>query len=288
MDKQNLTLQKQNKTAISSHNGNEKKSSKKAFLFTLSAVLVTVLIIILIFGGVSYIIIRNNVNGLASRYEKQIRAVPILKKALPKVEDPDDPKYLTDTQVRKKYQELRLIRDELNKKLEEFQSKVNEMEKQLAQKDAQLTQIQDLKKEAQNKIAETEKKQNELDEEKRRFEEKVAKKDSSGFEEFYKNMDKSSAERIYVDILKEKKANEEIRNFVQIYESMEPESAAKILEQMGDSKLDLVVDIMRNMKKEPCGAVLSEMSPKYASKVSEKLSKFFMKPQEDSKTANAE
>ncbi|HHV99003.1 MAG TPA: hypothetical protein GXX36_05645 [Clostridiaceae bacterium] len=269
-------------------NTTEKRNKKNSFLFGLSAVLVSILIIVLIFGGVFYFIISKNINGFAERYREQISTIPVLKNALPEVEDPEDPKYMSDEQVRKKYQELRKLRDELKDQLAEAQKRIDEMQNQIAERDKKISEYQALEEELKNKIAEADKELQELEEAKYKFQQEVANKDSSGFIEFYKGMDKSNAEKLYIEILKDKKIDDEVKNFVKIYENMEPKSAAKIFEQMGDSKLNLVVDIMKNMKRDVCAQVLAAMNPEYASKVSEELSKLYIAAKEENETADSE
>lgn len=273
---------------LSNKNVTEKNNKKKSFLFGLSAALVSALIIILIFGGVFYFIISKNIGGFADKYRPQISTIPVLRNALPGVDDPEDPKYLTDAQIREKYQELRQVRDELKQELAAAQDRINELQSQIEEKDRKISEYQAMEEELKSKIAEADKELKELEEDRRKFEEKVAKQDSSGFIEFYKNFNKANAEKLYIEILKDKKIDEEVKNFVKIYESMEPDSAARIFEQMGDSKLDLVVDIMKNMNRNVCAQVLAEMSPEFASKVSEELSKLYIVEKQENETANAE
>ena len=55
-----------------------------------------------VIGGAFYFIMHNNINGIGERYRKNLQAIPVLKLALPSVKDPDDPKYLTDDEIKKK------------------------------------------------------------------------------------------------------------------------------------------------------------------------------------------
>jgi len=74
--------------------------------------------------------------------------------------------------------------------------------------------------------------------------------DKEGFKEFYEKMNEKLAQSLYEEILKEEKANEKAKEFAQIYEKMDTKAAAKIFEELGDSQLDLVVETLRNMKKD--------------------------------------
>jgi flagellar motility protein MotE (MotC chaperone) len=45
------------------------------------------------------------------------------------------------------------------------------------------------------------------------------------------------------------------------------------MEQMDSSKMTLIIDIMKNLKKDTAGEILTEMTPTFAAKVSEQLAK---------------
>ena len=66
------------------------------------------------------------------------------------------------------------------------------------------------------------------------------------------------------DVLKDKK----IRHLVNMYASMKPEQAAKVIENMDE---ELSVKILSGMKGRKAGKILSFVEPKKAAKISEKL-----------------
>jgi flagellar motility protein MotE (MotC chaperone) len=53
---------------------------------------------------------------------------------------------------------------------------------------------------------------------------------------------------------------------------MDAGAAAKIFEELGDGKIDLVVDTLKNMNNKNAAQILEEMNENYAAKVTEKLS----------------
>jgi len=73
-------------------------------------------------GGVFFIVIKNNVNGLAEKYRNNLKNIPVLRMALPPPPadyDPLDPKNLKLDELIEKYNQFRKENGELAKKLEE-------------------------------------------------------------------------------------------------------------------------------------------------------------------------
>jgi len=105
----------------------------------------------------------------------------------------------------------------------------------------------------------------------------IAGSNKDAFKAYYEQIDSETAKALYATILKEQKLSDAATKFIQIYETMDSKATAKILEQFGDSKISLVVDILKNMKKDKSAEILAAMSATYASKVTEKLSKLFLK-----------
>jgi len=57
--------------------------------------LITLIVIVSVVGGVFFIVIKNNVNGLAEKYRNNLKNIPVLRMALPPPPadyDPLDPK----------------------------------------------------------------------------------------------------------------------------------------------------------------------------------------------------
>ena len=91
------------------------------------------------------------------------------------------------------------------------------------------------------------------------------------FEQWYKNMDPSTAELIYQQLLEQKQIDENRQEFASIYSSMNAEDVALIIQEMtGD--LDTVVMILNNMDVKKRGAILSALAqsdPTFAAKLTQ-------------------
>ena len=88
--------------------------------------------------------------------------------------------------------------------------------------------------------------------------------------EWYNQIDQESAERIYSEIMENKKANSEIKELADSYAAMKPAQAADILEKM-DNDLDTVASILNSMSAEDRGDILGSMNAQFAASVTKKL-----------------
>lgn len=264
-----------NRKTLQPQEGKEVK--KNGALFTLMAFLVAIAIILVVFGSAFFIVIRNNINGLADRYRKDIQSIPILKWALPEPPDPESPEFLTDEEIKNKYMELRKLRDELNEKLEDSNKTISELQKYKQEQESNIEQMETEKSELQSQQLKLEEDRLLLEQDRQSFTEMVAAHDKEGFIEFYEKEDAETTQKIYTEIMQQEKVDQEVSKFVKIYASMDAGAAAGIFEEMGDEKLQMVVDILKNMKQEIAAEIISEMDAKFAAKVTEKLSAEYIK-----------
>lgn len=257
--------------------GSEKPKGN-GFIFGLLAVLVATVIFVAVVGGASYYVISKDLNGMATTYRKQISTIPILKWALPPLKDPYDPKYLTDKEVKEKYDELRKLKDEYIKQLEEADKKIQELEKIKANQDKIVAEDEKIKAEVASQKAELELYKKQLETDKKALDELIAKGDSAGFKAYFEKVDKETAAKIYGEIIKVQKANEGIIENAKLYNTMDPAASAKIFEQMGSAKMDLIVETLKNMKQSTASQVLAAMTPTFSAKVAEKLREAYTTP----------
>lgn len=276
MVKEKTSEQKNTNTGVEKKKGVFGKLMENKVVYGLLAFLLAMAIIFLVLGSAFYLVVKNNVNGMGEKYRKNLQGVPVIKWALPQPPDPEDPKYMTFDELAEKYNALKKENQEQSKKLGELSASNAELQLYKNSEDKVKAEGDAAKKDLEAQNAQLEQKKKELTDERKKLDEIIASGDKVAFKDFYEKMDKENAQRIYTAILSEQKVSEEAKKFAQLYETMDPSAAAKIFEQMGTAKMDLVVDILRNMKKESAAEVLASMTPAYASKVSEKLSKFYL------------
>lgn len=252
---------------------NKKGNPMGNIIFGLLAFVTAISIILAVVGGAYYFVIHNNMNGLADKYRKDIQNWPVLKLALPVPPDPEDPKYLTQNDILKGYQNLRKKRDELTKQLNEANKKLKELEGVKTENDKVKSDNEKIKNDTKAQQDDIDKQKKQLEDEKKKLNELIASGNKDGFKSYFEQVDKDTAQKIYTQIMQEQKTSADTKKFIQTYEAMDPSAAAKIFEQLGTSKIDLVVDIIKNMKKDTSSQILAAMDPAYASKVTDRLSK---------------
>jgi flagellar motility protein MotE (MotC chaperone) len=245
---------------------------KNGFALGLIAFLTAVAIIAAVFGGVFFIVVHNNVRGLGEKYRKEIQAVPVLRLALPKKPDPDNPEYMTEAELRQKYLSLAKLNDELQKRLDAAKEEIEQLKTYKENYDSLCAEIEGKKKILDEREKKLENDIEQYNADKIKLDELVAMNDKEGFKAFFEKIDGENAKKLYSEILKSQKEDDEAKKYAAIYESMEPDAAAKILMQMGNAKMDLIVGILRYVKKETAAEILASMEPSFASGVAEKLS----------------
>lgn len=249
---------KYNKDAQFDNLGQEKEGIGSRIITAL-----IVLVIVLIWLGVFALLIKFDVGGFGSTVLRPIlKDVPIVNQILPSA--PDEQIAEENDYPYKNLTEAVAVIKKLEKELEA----VNESES------VKLTDVSQLQEEIERlKVFE----ENQLEYEKKlkEFETEVVfsdnAPDSKEYQKYYESIDPTHAEELYKQVIMQIEATADIKNQADRYASMDPEEAAPILEVMtGD--LDLVCDILKNMKPKESGAILAEMDSTIAAKVTKKMS----------------
>jgi flagellar motility protein MotE (MotC chaperone) len=249
----------------------ESKSKKNTFIYGLLTVITSLAVIIVVFWGVFYLVVHNNLYNIAERYRKEIQAIPVMRMALPEKPDSEDPELFTESELKEKYKELINVRDDLKKQLEQANAQITELKKA----EEQLNKMIEERQKIIEQRAQLENDRKQLEEDKKSIDRLIAEGDKEGFKKYFENIDKATAESLYSEILKIEKVDKNAKEFAKVYESMDPAAAARIFEQMGDSKIDLVTGVLKDMKRDISAEILEEMTPVFASKVTEKLSELY-------------
>ncbi|HHV97729.1 MAG TPA: hypothetical protein GXX37_14915 [Clostridiaceae bacterium] len=245
-----------------------KKVNVGNIIFTLSALLTALAIMVGIFAGVYYFIINNNIYGLRDKYEEEIAKRPLLRWALPEPEDPDDPKYLTDRELRERYIQIKEERDRLIKELEQANLEISNLQ-------IYKNEYEKLLKDIEEERLQLEEQMSLVIQDREEIQKIAAKNDPQGFKKYYESIDAEKAAEIYREIMEEEKDRKQKRDIIQIYENMDESAAANIFNEMGEDNIHIIVGLLSNMKKDNASDILAEMDPSLASKITEELVKNF-------------
>jgi flagellar motility protein MotE (MotC chaperone) len=264
-------LNKTEKKASVPQGSDSGKSEGNGLISVVKAFFTGLLIMAVVFSGVFYIIVNNNINGIADRYRSEIQNIPVLKLALPEIPDPDDPKNFTGNELRKKYNELRKERDDALQIIDAKLEIIADLEKKLSEAEKLNSDDQAAKDVLDKERADIEALKKTLEDDKKEFDKLVANADTKGFKTYFEKIDKENAAAIYEKVLIVEQADEKWKDYAKTYENMEPESAAKILENYGSGKMGDIVDILYAMNRNSVAEILQAMDTVFAAKVSDNL-----------------
>jgi flagellar motility protein MotE (MotC chaperone) len=87
------------------------------------------------------------------------------------------------------------------------------------------------------------------------------------YREYYEEMDPTTAEALYKQVIQEEATNVKMKDYVSTYGNMDASAAADILSAMTDD-LDLAADILSSLTSAQRAAIMAEMDPSIAARLS--------------------
>ena len=263
------------KTTAESPRTQSGKKGGRSILFSVFTFFSVILVIALILGGAFYIVIHNNVNGLAERYRLSIQNIPLMRLALPVAPDPLDPRYMTASEIKNKYTEFRNANVDLRKQLDESVKKAQELQKYKDEYDALKAENEKAAQDIKSRQAEQDARQTQLDELKASIDALIASGDKEGLKQYFETLDPEMAKQVYAEVVKQQQTDKNTKKFAQVYAAMDAVAAAQIFEKLGNSQIDLIGQTLKAMSKENSSAILAAMTPNFAAKVTQKLDGLF-------------
>lgn len=182
-------------------------------------------------GCWGYLIKTNRFFGLGEILRPRLKDVPIVCMILPEITDPSADPNL-------------MAREEINMKYSNLLSENTDLQKTISELKAQVADKQEIEDKYKILLKEVERQSKQILE--------------------YENVVENSKKEETGD-------TEKLKNLVKIYESMEASESAKILEEIGEINISLVVDICRNMKSATFAEVMQNMSTEFAAILSERM-----------------
>lgn len=221
------------------------------------------LVIVLIWLGVFALLIKLDVGGFGSGVLRPVlKDVPIINKILPagtEEENGEDSQYPY-------------------KNMAEAAARIRELELQVDALtkggDANGEYIADLQNEVE-RLKVFEKNQKEFEERQKEFDKEVVfnskAPDIEEYEKYYAQINPENAAELYQQVVKQMQVDQRVLEQANKYAKMEPATAAQILDIMTAADLDLVCDILANMKDEQAALILAEMEPATAAQITKKM-----------------
>ena len=263
------------KTPVESPKSQSDAKKDRGIVFSVITIFSVILVIALIFVGTFYIVIHNNVNGLAERYRKSIQNIPLAKLALPVAPDPLDPRYMTNSEIKDKYTEFRKANADLRKQLDESAKKLQDLQKYKDEYDAFKAENEKAALDSKTKEAELNARQTQLDELKAKIDALIASGDKEGLKQYFETLDPATAKQVYAEVVKQQQVDANTKKFAQVYAAMDASAATQIFEKLGNSQMDIIAQTLKAMSKENSSAILAAMTPDFAAKVTQKLDELY-------------
>ncbi|MBE5869645.1 MAG: hypothetical protein E7294_00060 [Lachnospiraceae bacterium] len=225
---------------------------------TVSAILVT-LIIVIVWIGILCVLVKLNVGGFGSNVlAPLIKDVPVINKILPKeaaTETNDTESYGGYTSLAEAVEQIKA----LELQIEALSSSSGSNEELVADLTAEVERLKTFEK---NQV-EFERIKNQF------YDEVIYAEKGPGPEEYikyYESLDPTTAAELYKEVIQKKQETDEIKNYAQAYSEMKPKEAAAIFEAMTDN-LDLAARILGTMEPDDRGKILGAMKADVAARI---------------------
>ncbi|HHX59583.1 MAG TPA: hypothetical protein GX707_02420 [Epulopiscium sp.] len=213
-------------------------------------------IVVLAVVAVIVLFVKLDIGKISSKYiAPKIENIPFINKILPNTKQGDG---LYDSQSKKQLidiisgseTELEIAQMEI----EDHLDRISDLEKKI--KDLEVFEDEYLK----------------FKEEKQIFDDYIGNMEKEEFIKFYEQMNPENAQTIYAELVKVQQMTKEQRKYSALISEMDETSAAKVLENLFQTDMDIILSILSNMDTESASAILGEMDSKIASMVVKQLS----------------
>ena len=217
------------------------------------------LVIVIIWLGVFALLIKMDFAGFGSKVLTPIlKDVPIINRILPGTvyTDSEGNEYESLDEALARIKQLELELESLNNSGSVNNSYIAELEAE----NARLKVFEQNQKDFEQRVYD--------------FEQEVVFNDKApgleAYKAYYEEFDPENAAILYQQVVEQLEADASLVAQGERFAKMEPATAAQILEVMtGD--LDLVCAILESMKTDKSSAIIAEMTPEYAAKITKKM-----------------
>ncbi len=242
--------------------GNKDKEKKEGNKLLTILIVILIVVIWLVFFGA---LIKLDIGGFGSGVLQPIlKDIPIINQILP--ETSDSSKVKTEVDTNNEYKSI----SEAVAKIKELEQTIEEM---TASDTDSSTTIADLQSEIE-RLKEFEEKQKSFEEKVAEFDKNVvfadAAPDIEEYKKYYEAMDLANAEKIYQQVIEQLQYSDATKEKADIYKNMDPEAAAAVFETM-TADIENVAKILLCMKSKESAAIIAEMDPVVAAKITKKM-----------------
>ena len=250
----------------------EQGSGKRGggFLFAVVSLLSAILVIGAVLAGFVFFVVKMNVLGVADTYKDSIANTPILNMALPK-EVKDDPSEMTLEELIVVYEASLAENESLKLEINDANKRIDELSQAKSEFDAQIMINNEKTVQLQQQLLAHEANKKQLDELKYDLERIIATGDKNAFAEYFERVSPEVAQEIYAQIIQEQKSNDEKKQFIKLFESLETKASADIIETLGNTRIDFITDTLGSIKKDVAAEIIAKLTPELGASVALRL-----------------
>ena len=225
-----------------------------------SGKLVSILVAILIIAiwlVIFALLIQMTVGGIGSMLRPYLKNVPVINQILPAATD-EEVKEETGNRYKNLSEAVDRIK-ELEAQLNQYTNDGNASSQTISELKAEIARLKVFEENAGR-----------YQELKDKFDKDVVYTDNApsidNYKTWYESIDPENAAQIYEQVVKDLQYSQQVKDWAETYSKMDAKNAAAILEEMtGDT--DLVSDILLCMTSKQRAAILAEMDPVFAAKL---------------------
>ena len=224
-----------------------------------ASVFLVTLVIVIIWIAILCLLVKLDVGGFGSNVLAPVlKDVPVVNKILPAesvVSTDDGESYGGYTSLRQAVDYIR----ELELELEQAQSAGNVSAEEVEELKAEIERLRTF----EDAQVEFERIKTEF------YEEVVYAENGPGIDEYkkyYEEIDPTTAEYLYKQVVEQVQVNAELQDYAQAFASMEPASAANILQEM-TADMELAAKILNQISADKRGAIMAAMDPEFAARI---------------------
>ena len=214
-------------------------------------------VIIVIWLVIFALLIKMDVGGVGSMLRPFLENVPVINRILP---EKSDEEVMEETGY--KYKNLAEAVErikELEEELSQYQNSGTESSERIAQLEAEVARLKVYEDNQEN-----------FEKLKEEFDREVVFTDNAPdieeYKKLYEEISPDNAAALYKEVCEQLQYSQEIQDWATTYSSMDPENAAAIMEEMtGDT--DILAKILLCMTPDQRAAIMAEMDPVYAGKL---------------------
>ena len=239
--------------SVSEAKANNKKTKKKKL-----GCLIPIIISVLLIGGL-FTAIFLNLFGMRDFVANVVSDVPVLNTLIPlpsSDEGTDEPQPATRRSSRDYEAQIVQLEEQINRLTEQ-------LEQAGEKSDLYVAEI--------NRLSDFEEMQVQFRQDKEEFDRMIAQNDLSAFARFFEQVSPETAESLYRESVVTDARSAELTNYVNTITTMDETAAARMIEQMLGTDMDLVVLILGNVDNQTRGTILGTMSAANAASVYKQL-----------------